>query len=145
MADQLAMKTNRSKVLYNDDAIYISAIMYDNEPKKFREITKRIYFGVSDHFFTSMVLMMVNKIIVYVSAAGVQMDCIATEDGEDFSWDAIWDSKVSITDLGCRDEIPHVRFSKSESQTWGLNFMREIKRDVQKYTWNYVDNKIEQQ
>jgi hypothetical protein len=35
-----------------------------------------------------------------VSAAGVQMDCIATEDGEDFSWDAIWDSKVSITDFG---------------------------------------------
>jgi hypothetical protein len=44
-------------------------------------------------------------------------------------------------------EIPYaaLRFSKSESQTWGLNFMREIKRDVQKYTWNYVDNKIEQQ
>jgi hypothetical protein len=45
MADQLAMKTNRSKVLYNDDAIYISAIMYDNEPKKFRE-TKGIFLGI---------------------------------------------------------------------------------------------------
>jgi hypothetical protein len=36
-----------------------------------------------------MVLMMVNKIIDFMcSAAGVQMDCIATEDGE-FSWDAL--------------------------------------------------------
>jgi hypothetical protein len=40
--------------------------------------------------------MTVNKIITfYVSAAGVQMDCIATKDGEDYSWDAIWDSEVS--------------------------------------------------
>jgi hypothetical protein len=66
MADQLAMKTNRSKVLYNDDAIYISAIMYDNEPKIQRN-NKRDIFGVSDHFlFTSMVLMMVNKIIDFM-------------------------------------------------------------------------------
>jgi hypothetical protein len=30
-------KRTEVKVLYNDDAIYISAIMYDNEAKKFRE------------------------------------------------------------------------------------------------------------
>ena len=29
-----AEKRTDVKVLYNDDAIYISAIMYDNEPKK---------------------------------------------------------------------------------------------------------------
>jgi hypothetical protein len=62
------------------------------------------------------------------------MDCIATEDGEDFSWDAIWDSEVTITDFGWVVEmkIPYaaLRFSKSQSQTWGINFI-EIKRDVQ--------------
>jgi hypothetical protein len=41
-----------------------------------------------------------------MSAAGVQMDCIATEDGEDFSWDAIWDSEVSITDFGLSRKFP---------------------------------------
>ena len=142
-------KRTEVKVLYNDDAIYISAIMYDNEPKKIqREITKRDVFGVSDHFSVN-----INGFNdgqqdyrFYVSAAGVQMDCIATEDGEDYSWDAIWDSEVSITDFGWVVEmkIPYaaLRFSKAQSQIWGLNFMREIKRDVQKYTWNYVDNKI---
>lgn len=142
-------KKTEVKVLYNDDAIYIAAIMYDNEPKKIqKEITKRDIFGVSDHFSVN-----INGFNdgqqdyrFYVSAAGVQMDCIATEDGEDFSWDAIWDSEVFITDFGWVVEmkIPYaaLRFSKSQSQTWGLNFMREIKRDVQKYTWNYVDNKI---
>jgi hypothetical protein len=45
------------------------------------------------------------------------MDCIATEDGEDFSWDAIWDSKVSITVwLGRRDENSLRRFCDSLNQ-----------------------------
>lgn len=142
-------KKTEVKVLYNDDAIYISAVMYDNEPKKIqKEITKRDVFGVSDHF--SVYINGFNDgqqdYRFYVSAAGVQMDCIATEDGEDFSWDAIWASEVTLTDYGWVVEmkIPYaaLRFSKAQSQTWGLNFMREIKRDVQKYTWNYIDNKI---
>jgi hypothetical protein len=28
------------------------------------------------------------------------MDCLATEDYEDFSWDAIWDSEVALTEFG---------------------------------------------
>jgi hypothetical protein len=75
--------------------------MYDNEPKKFREITKGIFWSIRSF---SVYINGFNDgqqdYRFYVSAAGVQMDCIATEDGEDFSWDAIWDSKVSITDFG---------------------------------------------
>jgi hypothetical protein len=142
-------KKTEVKVLYNNEAIYISAILYDNEPTKIqREITKRDVFGVSDHFSVS-----INgfddgqqDFRFYVSAAGVQMDCLATEDNEDFSWDAIWDSKVQITDFGWVIEmkIPYAafRFSNNQKQSWGLNFMREIKRDAQKYTWNHVDTKI---
>jgi hypothetical protein len=142
-------KKTEVKVLYDNDAIYISALLYDNEPDKIqKEITNRDVFGVSDHFSVS-----INGFndgqqdyTFYVSAAGVQMDCLATKDGEDYSWDAIWDSKVSLTDFGWVVEmrIPYaaLRFSNIQKQTWGLNFMREIKRDVQKYTWNHVDTKI---
>jgi hypothetical protein len=142
-------KKTEVKALYDNDAIYISALLYDNEPDKIqKEITNRDVFGVSDHFSVS-----INGFndgqqdySFYVSAAGVQMDCLATKDGEDYTWDAIWDSKVSITDFGWVVEmrIPYaaLRFSNVQKQTWGLNFMREIKRDVQKYTWNLVDTKI---
>jgi hypothetical protein len=34
-----------------------------------------------------------------------------------------------------------LRFSNAKTNL-GLNFMREIKRDVQKYTWNRVNTKI---
>jgi len=41
-------------------------------------------------------------------------------------------------------KIPYaaLRFSKATSQTWGINFMRNIERDVQKYSWNRINNKI---
>ena len=142
-------KKTEVKILYDNDAIYISAILYDNEPDKIqREITNRDVFGVSDHF--SVYINGFNDgqqdFRFFVSAAGVQMDCLATEDYEDFTWDAIWDSEVAITEFGWAVEmkIPYaaLRFSKAEKQTWGLNFMREIKRDVQKYTWNRIDTKI---
>lgn len=142
-------KKTEVKVLYDNDAIYIAALLYDNEPHKIqREITNRDIFGVSDHF--SVYINGFNDgqqdFRFFVSAAGVQMDCLATEDYEDFTWDAIWDSEVTITELGWVVEmkIPYaaLRFSKADKQTWGLNFMREIKRDVQKYTWNRIDTKI---
>ena len=142
-------KKTEVKVLYDNNAIYISALLYDNEPEKIqRELTNRDVFGVSDHF--SVHINGFNDgqqdFRFFVSASGVQMDCLATEDYEDFSWDSIWDSEVTLTEFGWVVEmkIPYaaLRFSKADKQTWGLNFMREIKRDVQKYTWNLVDTKI---
>lgn len=142
-------KKTEVKILYDNDAIYIAALLYDNEPDKIqKEITNRDVFGVSDTFSVSINGFNDGQqdFRFFVSAAGVQMDCLATEDLEDFSWDAIWDSEITLTDFGWVVEmkIPYaaLRFSKTEKQTWGLNFMREIKRDVQKYTWNRVDTKI---
>ncbi|MBP6183030.1 DUF5916 domain-containing protein [Flavobacterium sp.] len=144
-------KKTEVKVLYDNTAVYISAILYDDEPDKIsRELTNRDNFGISDNFSVS-----INgnndgqqDFRFFVSAAGVQMDCLATEDLEDFNWDAIWDSEVSITNFGWVVEmkIPYaaLRFSKAAKQTWGLNFKRNIKRDAQdqSYTWNFVDTKI---
>lgn len=142
-------KKTEVKVLYDNDAIYISALLYDNEPEKIqRELTERDVFGVADHF-----AVYINGFNdgqqdyrFYVSTSGVQMDCLATEENEDFTWDAIWQSKVKITDFGWSVEmkIPYaaIRFPKNKNQTWGLNFLREIKRNAQKFTWNYIDTKI---
>ncbi|MFV8344813.1 DUF5916 domain-containing protein [Flavobacterium sp. ZB4P13] len=142
-------KKTEVKVLYNNNAIYISALLYDNEPEKIqKEITNRDVFGVSDHFSVSINGFNDGQqdFRFFVSAAGVQMDCLAIEDSEDFTWDTIWDSEVTLTEFGWVVEmkIPYaaLRFSKADKQTWGLNFMREIKRDVQKYTWNRIDTKI---
>ncbi|MFA9195249.1 DUF5916 domain-containing protein [Flavobacterium sp. FBOR7N2.3] len=137
------------KILYDNEAIYISATLNDNEPEKIqRELTQRDVFGVADHF-----AVYINGFNdgqqdyrFFVSAAGTQMDCLATEESEDYTWDAIWKSSVKITSTGWTVEmkIPYaaIRFPKNKKQNWGINFMREIKRKNQKYTWNFVDAKI---
>jgi hypothetical protein len=144
-------KRTEAKVLYDNSALYISALLYDDVPNKIsKELTNRDVFGIADNFSVS-----INgyndgqqDFRFYVSAAGVQMDCLATEDSEDYNWDAIWESEVALTDFGWVVEmkIPYaaLRFSNSEKQTWGLNFKRAIKRDAQdqSYTWNFVDTKI---
>jgi hypothetical protein len=137
------------KIVYDNEAIYVAATLYDEDPNKIlKEITQRDNFGTADLF--SIFINGFNDgqqdFRFFVSAAGVQMDCIADENGEDYSWDAIWSSAVKINDAGWVVEmkIPYaaLRFSKEPKQTWGLNIFREIKRDRQKYTWSLIDAKI---
>ena len=142
-------KTN-VQVVYNDDAVYIAATMYDSDPTKIlKEITQRDVFGTSEHFgvFINGFNDGQQDFRFFVSSAGVQMDCVFTDQqGEDFTWDAIWESEVRITDFGWVVEmkIPYagLRFSTEPIQTWGINFYREFRRDRQQYTWNLIDSKI---
>lgn len=137
------------KIVYNNDAIYVGAVLYDNPSNIQKELTLRDDFATADHFGIT-----VNgfndgqqDFRFLVSAAGVQQDCVYTEsNGEDFSWNAIWDSSVTITDYGWVVEmkIPYaaLRFSNEEEQVWGLNFYREVRKLRQKFTWNRIDNNI---
>lgn len=139
------------KVVYDNEAVYVAAILYDNEPNKIlKELTLRDNFATADHFGVS-----INgyndgqhEFRFFVSAAGVQLDGLYTAaNGEDFSWDAIWKSEVRITDFGWIVEmkIPYaaLRFPKTEKQTWGLNFYREVRRDRFQYCWNLISNTIQ--
>jgi len=142
-------KKTEVKVVYDNDAVYIAATLYDENPTKIKkEITNRDVFGVSDYFavFINGFNDGQQDFRFYVTSAGVQLDCIATEDNKDFSWDAIWDSKAVITDKGWVVEmkIPYaaIRFPNSNKQTWGINFLRNIQSDVKVYSWNRIDTKI---
>ncbi|TBX69537.1 hydrolase [Flavobacterium silvisoli] len=143
-------KKTEVKVLYNNEGIYIAASLFDNEPNRIlKELTSRDNFGIADHFgvFINGYNDGQQEFRFFVSAAGVQQDGIYTEaNGEDFSWDAIWNSHVELTDFGWTVEmkIPYaaLRFPSAKEQTWGLNFYREIRRDRQQYSWNFLDNKI---
>jgi Domain of unknown function (DUF5916)/Carbohydrate family 9 binding domain-like len=144
-------KRTEVKVLYDNDAIYIGATLYDDEPSKIlKEFSKRDDSGTADFFgvFINGFNDGQQDFQFYVTAADNQIDCQVTDsNGEDYSWDAVWESKAKITAIGWVVEIkiPYaaLRFSSEKKQTWGLNFFREIRRDRQKYTWNFVDAKIQ--
>lgn len=138
------------KILYDNEAIYIGATLYDNEPNKIlKEITKRDDQGTSDTFgvFINGFNDGQQDFRFFCTAAGTQLDCLATDaDGEDFTWDAIWTSKTKINGNGWVVEmkIPYaaLRFSNNKTQTWGINFVRDIKRENSIYSWTNIDNKI---
>lgn len=143
-------KRTEVRIVYDNDAIYVAALLYDDQPDKIlKEITKRDVFGASDLFgiFINGYNDGQQNFQFIVSASDGQADSITTDSsGDDYSWDAIWKSKAIITEFGWAVEmrIPYaaLRFSRENIQTWGLNFWREIQRDRQQYSWNFIDSKI---
>ena len=138
------------RVTYDNEAVYFAATMYDNEPTKIlKELSQRDNSGTADRVgvFINGYNDGQQEFSFIVGASGVQEDFLFTEtNGEDSSWNAIWESKTQITDFGWTAEIriPYaaLRFSSDKKQTWGINFIRDFRRARTFYSWNLIDNKI---
>lgn len=135
------------RLIYNDDAIYISAKMLDPEPSKIpQQFATRDNFSQADFF---MVTINPNDdgqngFQFLVQATGNQLDAKISNGNEDFNWSAVWSSKAKITDYGWNVEIklPYrcLRFSNEPVQSWGINFHRKLERLNEQHTWNFIDN-----
>ncbi|SDS44563.1 Carbohydrate family 9 binding domain-like [Formosa sp. Hel1_31_208] len=134
------------KMTFDDEAIYVSAYLYDNPNEIMKQLTARDNFGQSD-FFTLILNPnndAQNDTQFIVFSSGVQADAIASPSiGEDFSWNAVWDSAVKLHDDGWSLEmkIPYrtLRFDNQEVPTWGLQFHRHFRRFRSQYSWNPID------
>jgi len=140
--------SNRTVVqmTYDNDAIYLAAYLYDDPSKIMRQFTSRDNFGQTDFF--ALILNpnndAQNDTEFFVFSSGTQADALANPSiGEDFGWNAVWDSAVKIVDDGWIVEmkIPYraLRFSNEEIQTWGIQFHRFFRRFRSQYTWNPID------
>ena len=134
------------KMAYDDNAIYLSAYLYDKPEDIQRQFTRRDNFGNSDFF--GLVLNpnndAQNDTEFFVFSSGTQADAVSNPSiGEDFGWNAVWDSAVEIVDDGWIIEmkIPYsaLRFSNDEIQTWGLQLHRRFVIDNSQYSWNPID------
>lgn len=134
------------KMTYDDQAIYVAAYLYDDPALIAKQLASRDNFGQSD-FFGFVVNPnndAQNDTEFFVFASGTQADAIANPNiGEDFGWNAVWDSAVQINEDGWSVEmkIPYrcLRFDNKNVETWGLQFHRRFRRDESQYTWNPVD------
>lgn len=135
------------KLVYDDDGIYVGAMMYDANPQGIKkELTERDNLGNDDFFLITFNGFndKQQSFVFIVTAAGVQLDEKIDDNGDDFSWNAVWKSSVQILDNGWSAEmfIPYreLRFPAKEIQQWGINFEREVRRNRTRYSWNHVDN-----
>lgn len=137
---------------YDQSAIYIGAMLYDNKPDSiFNYLTERDNIGVSDYFGVYLDPYNQGQLAYgfFITPAGVQIDIKASKsdgDQEDDNWNAVWESKTRITDKGWIVEmrIPYsaLRFSEKSGNVWGLNMFRNIRRYNSNNSWNFVDRKV---
>ncbi len=151
------------KLVYTNEAIYVGAYLYDNPKLIRKQFTERDKeerqdadnFGIAFDTYNDKQ----NAFYFIVTSANVQSDvrvsaATSNDNGDnfgsagfDYNWDAVWDSRTSITANGWIAElkIPYsaLRFSKKNIQDWGLNFSRYIRRFNEKSYWNEVNPKTD--
>ncbi len=143
------------RVLYDNSALYVGAMMYDPSPDSiYTELGERD----SDHGLNADQFAIdispyndgINGAVFKVSVSGVQSDS-PPRSGSDYrrngdTWDAVWESSTSVVENGWIAEIkiPYsaLRFPKDEVQTWGINFWREVRRNREQSSWNYVNREV---
>ena len=136
------------RVLYDNTAIYILAEMHDTHADSIlHELGNRdegsnlnsdaFRFGIDPY----------NKrqdgYVFEVSASGVQTEYY----DDDVTFDAVWQSAVSISDSGWTVEIklPYsaIRFPAAAEQEWGVQFARLIRRNREYDQWTLTPKNIQ--
>lgn len=136
--DAIPTQKTEVKLLYDNTAIYVSAIMYDTQPDSvLRLLGLRDNAGIADRF--TIAFDTYNKAqdayFFTVSASGVQLD----ERMSDPLYNTVWESAVKMRSDGwCVEmKIPYsaLRFPTSDVQEWGMHIQRVISRNNERIRW----------
>lgn len=135
---------------YNDQAIFISAKLYDDNPESIIKdlcprdrTTNTDFFGITfDPYQTGL-----TGYTFVVTAAGVQVDIKRTGDMEDASWNDVWKSAVKFDEKGwnVEMEIPYsaLRFPTGEVNDWNIQLFRSVRSKREMSFWNPVDPEVD--
>lgn len=138
------------KILYDDAAIYVGATMYDLSGGGINtDLSERDDFSSNADWFAILLDCYqdgLNGVNMIISASGVQGDAKYSVFGEDYSWDAVWDCKVKVSDDKWIAEfrIPYsaLRFPQGVEQTWHINFARYITSTREKSFWSEINPEV---
>jgi hypothetical protein len=152
-----ASQKTEVKIIYDNSAIYIGAYLYDDPSQIRKQLTARDEEQKKDLDFFSVFLDTYhdqqNGFQFLVTSSNVQTDArlspnyvVAEGEFGDKTWDAVWDSKVSMVADGWIVEmrIPYLslRFSKKDIQNWGLQLLRSVRRNNEMTFWSPVDPNV---
>jgi hypothetical protein len=133
------------KVLYDDDAIYIGAVIrYSSADSIASTLFRRDGDGYSDWFFAGIDSYNDHRtaFVFALNPRGVQKDLLIYNDSrEDISWNAVWQGESVVEEnvwyLEMRIPLSQLRYNESSEQIsegWGINFSRYIaERDEVSY------------
>ncbi len=137
------------RILYDDRAIYVGAIL---EVEDKSQISKQLFERdqIDDETRTDWFAVAFDTYMDGINGSGFivgpsesQADIKFSSEGDDMSWDAVWDAKVSLQEgyWSVEMEIPYsaLRFPDSEEQTWHVQFMRKNALYNEESFWNEID------
>ncbi|MEI9808602.1 MAG: DUF5916 domain-containing protein [Bacteroidota bacterium] len=146
---------NRSEtwLMYDNEGIYFGGYLHERTKDSIAtELGGRDGFGTNDYIglildtytdklngFEYFVTPLNEQWDAKMSPAGIN----SNNGGEDFTWNAVWQSGAVIHEDGWSFEmfIPYsaIRFGKKDVQHWGMNITRRRRKTEQQYTWNPID------
>jgi hypothetical protein len=150
------------RVIFTNDTLYIGAVMYDSDPSGIIVSDARRDAPLDETDSFQMIVDTYrdrqNGFVFGTNPAGIEYDAQVTNEGEggggfgggqrqsggsgagfNINWDAAWTVRTKTTDQGWSAEfaIPFrtLRYPSSTSQTWGINFQRNIRRKNERAYW----------
>jgi hypothetical protein len=134
------------RVVYDDDAVYVGARMFDSERLGVRgQLARRDANTEADLFEVAFDSYHDhNTAFVFgLNPSGVKSDRVVGNDGfsRDDGWDPVWEAAVRIDSAGwvaeLRIPLSQLRYSTATTQVWGVNFFRRIHRKAETVVFAY--------
>ncbi|UCC40120.1 MAG: carbohydrate binding family 9 domain-containing protein [Candidatus Aminicenantes bacterium] len=140
-----ATEPTEIRILYDNQYLYIGVVCFDSQPHKIvaNEMRRDSELEDNDYFeiFIDTFHDHRNAFYFIINPLGAKRDALIRDEGGsiNWNWDGIWEVKVRRTNQGWTAEIAipfyTLRFKKSQNQTWGINFGRQVARKREESYW----------
>ena len=145
-----ARKPTEVRMLYDNNAVYISAICFDDPDSVSNVLSIRDDYNPNLDIFGIFLDTYnddQNGFYFGLTSRGVQIDAKIQGSNYIGELNLAWSSATQLTEQGWTLEvrIPYsaIRFPNTEVQKWGMNFSREIARYREESTWVKVNPDLE--
>jgi hypothetical protein len=135
-----ASERTEARVLVDDDAVYVGVRMFDREPHLIQRQLARRDESVEGDQVEVMLDSYHDHLTGFVfrlSPMGARRDAsISPGEGQDNSWDAVWEGAATVDSLGWSAEfripLAQLRYNPTEGDAaWGLQITRGIARKAE--------------
>ncbi|HEX6135574.1 MAG TPA: DUF5916 domain-containing protein [Longimicrobiales bacterium] len=132
------------RFLYDDDALYIGARMYDDVANGVRT-----RLGRRDEYLEGDYLLFVldtfhdhtGRTMFQINPSGVKYDAGQASSFADESWDPVWQAATHVDSAGWTAELripfSQLRFQSADVQTWGMQIWRYTERLAESSMWAF--------
>jgi len=162
---QSASLPSEVKIAYDNNALYLGAILYDPEPDSIaRSLGKRddsfkinadmfaVHISPYNDGLRSCIFLVtasdIQSDLLLSPNSDIQLDLLLSPIGENDNWNAVWESNVAINEDGWSVEmkipLSAIRFPEKNIQDWGFNTFRYINRYNEFSSWSFIRREINQ-